>query len=77
MWPFVIHVKRMAKLMKKSYMFTKMLKYHSLTWLLTHPNGINFSIFIKWMSILPVLGIRYGYFHFSSNFNRTICKQTV
>ena len=36
-----------------------------------------FPILINWTSLFPILGLMGSIFHFYSNFDRNICKQTV
>ena len=43
----------------------------------THLNRMEFPTVINWTSPFPFKGAMNGNFHFYSNFNRTICEQTV
>ena len=38
---------------------------------------MNFPISIGWTSLFQILGVLGGIFHFYSNSNRKLCKQTV
>ena len=44
---------------------------------LTHLTLMEFPALMNWTSLFPFLGLLYGIFQFYSNFNRTLCKQTL
>ena len=44
---------------------------------LTHFSRKEFLTVINWTSSFPFEGLLGGIFHFYSNFNRTLCKQTL
>ena len=44
---------------------------------LTNLCQMDFPIFINWTSSFPIKGLSGGIFHFYSNCNRTLCKQTL
>ena len=44
---------------------------------LTHISQMEFSTHINWTSPFRFKGLMDGIFHIHSNFNRTVCEQTV
>ena len=44
---------------------------------LTHLSRMEFPTLINWTCLFQLYGLFDGIFHFYSNFNRKLCKQTV
>ena len=69
---------KMSKLVKLEQMQFTVLLYWTIIYLsLTHLSQRNIPISIRRTSLFQILGAFGGIIHSYSNFNRTICEQTV